>query len=411
MNSFTQLFQSFKKWALLNGFWQKRTTFYRDLAQALQDKELPLDFIRGELTVATSPATSDKNRATGLMYLQNILTSADISLYQALVATMPSSDSLALSTLQHAKDVPLALRQLAENVDQQTEMTKMIRQALFSPMLLLPVAYVFAYVLSTVSIPEFAKAAPDEVWTPFNSFVKNSAEFFANYSTWLALLIVAGLVWVFTWALANFTQKWRFSMEKSRGYATLKWIIWFPFQPIFYLYRDIQGTRMLGNLANLMQSGMILTDALKNLKQGAQPWMRQHLSMIEQHLQIKEGDHVGAFGHGILPVFILSRMSSMVRRDAGKEFNKILVDLGTQGMADAREAVKQTAAKINGILLATAFGVIAFFYVGQNLIAVAIQDANSPSAVMRRQVQAQQASQIAPGTPVPTSSQSQPQSR
>ena len=38
MNSFTQLFQSFKKWTLLNGFWQKRTTFYRDLAQALQDK-------------------------------------------------------------------------------------------------------------------------------------------------------------------------------------------------------------------------------------------------------------------------------------------------------------------------------------------------------------------------------------
>ena len=202
---------------MLNGFWQKRTTFYRDLAQALQDKELPLDFIRGELTVATSPATSDKNRATGLMYLQNILTSADISLYQALVATMPSSDSLALSTLQHAKDVPLALRQLAENVDQQTEMTKMIRQALFSPMLLLPVAYVFAYVLSTVSIPEFAKAAPDEVWTPFNSFVKNSAEFFANYSTWLALLIVAGLVWVFTWALANFTQKWRFQWKSQGG--------------------------------------------------------------------------------------------------------------------------------------------------------------------------------------------------
>jgi hypothetical protein len=36
-------------------------------------------------------------------------------------------------------------------------------------------------------------------------------------------------------------------------------------------------------------------------------------------------------------------------------------------------------------LLVLAFGLITFFYAGQNSIAYAIQDANSPAAVMRRQ--------------------------
>lgn len=389
-----QFYASLKKSLLLQGFWKNRTIFYRDLAKALEKKELARDFIVGELVVATTPATEDKNRAKGLMYLNQIMSSSDLSLHEALTSVMPSSDSLALLTLKFSKDVPSALRQLADNVDQQIEMTKIVKQALISPMLLLPVTYAFAYILSTVSIPEFAKAAPEEVWTPFNLLVKNTANLFANYSAPIAIAILIGLVWVFTWGLQNFTQKWRFQMEKARGYSSLRWILIFPFQPIFYLYRDIQGTRMLGNLANMMQSGLVLSEAISKLSYGAQPWMRKHLITINQHLQVREGDYVGAFSHGILPVFLLSRMSSMVRSDAGQEFNKILVELGTRGMSDARESVKKTATTINAVLLSTAFSIIGFFYIGQNLIAVSIQDSNSPAAVMKRQVLARQNSTL-----------------
>lgn len=391
-----ELIQETKRYLQLKDFWKLRTVFYRDLAKSLEKNELFRDFIKGELDIAINPVTEDKSRAKGFIFLNGLTESSDLSLYETLVATMPKSDKLALSTIQFANNKPLALRQLAENIEEQNQMTQMIRSALVSPMLLLPVAFAFAYILSTVSIPEFAKAAPEEVWTPFNLLVKNSAEIFSNYGLGILLVIVLSLVWIFTWALENLTPNWRYQMEKARGYASIKWIVLFPFQPIFAIYRDIQGTRMLGNLANLMLSGMILTDAIKSLTVSAQPWMRKHLIVIDQHLQTREGDHIGAFSHGVLPVFLLSRMSSLIRSDKGQEFNKVLIELGTQGMIEARESVKKSAVKINSILLVAAFSVITFFYVGQNMIAISIQDANSPSAVIRRQVQAQQQPVVAP---------------
>lgn len=388
-----------KRAIALNGFWSRRTTFYRDLASALQARELPKDFISGELTIALSPMTQDKNRARGLSYIQNIMHASDMPVQDALMRSMPKNDSLALGTLKFAKSIPSALRELADNVDGQSAMTKMIRQALISPMLLLPVGYVFAYVLSSVSIPEFAKAAPPEVWTSFNAFVRDTAYAFRDYGHWLALAIVLALVWIFAWALANLTSRWRYVMESSRGYKRALWVLVFPFQPIFALYRDIQGTRMLGNLANLMQSGMLLKDALRTLAEGAQPWMRKHLAMVHEHLDIAAGDYVGAFSHGVLPTFILGRMGSMVRRDTEGQFDQVLIKLGTVGMQEATASVQASAVKINAILLAVAMFVIVFFYGGQNSIAYAIQDANSPTAVMRRQLERAQNKNIAPAAP------------
>ncbi len=386
----SQQWTEFKRAGQLRGFWKRRTTFYRDIATALQERELPNDFVEGELAIALATATQDKARAKGLAYLHSVLHANDVSLHAALSAVMPKSDSMALATLRFTRSIPTALRELAANVESQQEMTKMVRSALVSPMLLLPVAYVFAYVLSSVSIPEFSKAAPPEVWTTFNALVRDCAKLFQDYGLWVALLATLSSAWVFVWALSNLTQGWRYQMESARGYRKALWILIFPFQPVFSLYRDIQGTRMLGDLANLMQSGMLLKDALTTLAEGAQPWMRRHLAMVYEHLQLVEGDYVGAFSHGVLPKFLLSRMSSMVRRDSGGQFDKVLVSLGTTGMVEAREAVKMSAVQINAALLTLAFAVISFFYGGQNSIAYAIQDANSPAAVMRRQVEKRQ---------------------
>lgn len=385
MTTLSQWWHDFDRAGRLRGFWHRRTTFYRDFASAIEERELPNDFVAGELAIALSPNTQNKHRAKGLAYMRDVMSSGDPNLHQVLAATMPKSDSLALATLRFAKSVPQALRELADNVDAQMEMTKMIRGALVSPMILLPVAYVFAYVLSSVSIPEFAKQAPEEVWTPFNAFVRDSAKAFQNFGIPLGLIFVVLSIWVFVWALPNLTAAWRFSMEKAMGYKRLAWCLAFPFQPVFVVYRDIQGTRMLGNLANMLQSGMLLQDAVLTLAQGAQPWMRRHLLMIHEHLQLAPGDFVGAFSHGVLSTFLLSRMSSQVRRDTGGQFANVLIRLGTTGMNEAREAVKNSAVRMNAILLVITFGVITFFYAGQNSIAFAIQDANSPSAVMRRQ--------------------------
>jgi hypothetical protein len=382
----------------LRGFWQRRTTFYRDLATALEERELPNDFIAGELAIALTPQTHDQHRAKGLAFLRDVMHSSDISLHQALIAAMPKADAIALATLRFTQQVPQALRDLASNLDQQAEMSRIVRAALVSPLVLMPVAYVFAYVLSSVSIPEFSKAAPPEVWTPFNATVRLLAGLFQAWSGYAVALLVLALAWVFVWALPSWTAPARYALEAAQGARRMAWLLACPFQPIFELYRDIQGAKMLANLANLMQSGMLLQDAVAVLSDSAEPWMRRHLAMVSEHLQLRPGDHVGAFSHGVLSTFLLSRLSSMVRRDAGGQFDKVLIALGTTGLQDAKEAVKARAVAINAVLLCLTFSVIAFFYAGQNSIAYAIQDANSPAAVMRRQLQKQSEPALPPGS-------------
>lgn len=394
IESFKNLWRALHRQQHLFLFWQQRTTFYRDCAYALEEKELFQDFIAGELLIATQSLTANKAKARGLAYIQEVMQAGDLNIQQVLTSSMPTSDAIALSTLSFTNHIPKALRELADNLDQQHLMNQMLKSALVSPLILLPVAYVFAYVLSSISIPEFSKAAPPEVWTPFNQLVKSTAETFEAYSGVFALFVLFTNIWLFFWALPQLTHRWRFLLENSQGYAKLLWCCLIPFQPIFSLYRDIQATRMLGNLANLMQSGMLLQDAVDHLLQNAQAWMQKHLAMINEHLQIAPGDYVGAFSHGVLSRYLLARMSSMVRRDSGAQFDKILIVLGTTGMTEAIASVKQTAVKINAILLTLTFALIVFFYGGQNSIAFAIQEANSPATIMQRQLQKQQSPQL-----------------
>lgn len=378
------LIASFQRYFQLNTFWARRTSVYRDLAKSLAERELPKDFVEGELQIATSPKTSDANLARGLMYMRNLMDNGDPSLHEVLVATMPKGDALALAILKDAKDRPASLRLLADNIEQQQALTKMVRQALTSPLILLPVGFAFAYLLSALTIPEFAKAAPPEIWTGYNLAVRLSAEAVAGYGPYVAPAIVAFLIWFFIWALPNLTMDWRYKAESARGWHRVFWFLICPVQPIFTMYRDIQGTKMLGNLANLLQSNMLLADALSALCEGAQPWMRRHIAKIQDHLQQIPGDYIGAFSHGIISAFLLGRLNSMVRRDAGGKFDAVLIELGSVGQEEGREAVRKSAVKINAILMFATMSIILFFYLGQSMIAHSIEDANSPTANMRR---------------------------
>ena len=150
-------FNDLRMWLRLgvNGFWGKRADFYRDVAKSIEDKELLRDFVEGELAISTATATLDKTRAAGLNYMRAILDAGEYTVADILISTMPRKDHMALGVLRNSPDTIDALRNLAKCVDEQSAMSKMVMKSLVSPLLLIPVGFVFAYVLATVSIPEF----------------------------------------------------------------------------------------------------------------------------------------------------------------------------------------------------------------------------------------------------------------
>lgn len=380
-------FKELVKFAQYHAFWATRADFYRDLAQAVQDKELLRDFINGELQISLSPKTQNKDRAKALAAMHALMQAGYNSIDEVLASVMPASDGMGLAVVRDSKDRPAAIRTLANNIEQQGAMSKVVRLALASPALLLPVGFGFAYILSTYSIPAFEKAAPPEVWVGYASLVRDAAKAFSQWGVAALACFLIASFWFFGWGLSNVTSMWRYQAENARGPAKAFWLLLGPIQPLLSIYRDVQSSRLLANLAVYLQNGRGLQEALTDLSANASPWMRKHLLWVLEHLQISPGDYVGAFSHGILSSTLLARLHSKVRRDAGQEFSKVLIDVGTAGQEKAREDVKKTAARANFVLLLITLGIVLFFYFGQSWIVFQIQDHSSPTKVQMRAIQ------------------------
>jgi hypothetical protein len=121
--------------------------------------------------------------------------------------------------------------------------------------------------------------------------------------------------------------------------------------------------------------------------------MRQHIVRILDHLAQIDGDYVGAFSHGVLSPYLSGRIQSLVRLDVSRQFDKVLVEVGTKGVAEAREAVRKTARNISVALMAGLLGLVLYFYGGQTYLVMAIKEASSPTATLKRAAQAQQSLQ------------------
>jgi hypothetical protein len=380
------------KFLKFNQFWAQRAQFYRDAAVSEKERELFRDFLEGEYRIATSPATRNAARAAALHHMRSLMEQGISGTDQLLSSVMPSSDALGISVIVDSKDKAAALSFVADNVQEQAEMSKILRSALGPPALLVPIALAFAFVMADRVIPAFEKAAPPEVWVGFSALVRDVSLLVRNWGPPIVLIVIAILTWFTAHGLANITSQWRYNCERSTGLNRLAWLMLGPVRPMLVIYRDIQSARMLANLSTLIQGGRGIQDSLRELSTSASPWMRKHLLWVLEHLQLMPGDYGGAFSHGILSSYALGRMHTMLRRDAGHDFAGVLIDIGTSGQEKAREAVKSSAARINALLLVSIFGVILFFVGGQNWIVMQVQDELSPSNIQRRQYERQQKS-------------------
>jgi hypothetical protein len=374
----------------LRPFWGRRAEFYQDIAASIDARELLRDFVDGEWRIASNPATADKTKASFLGYMRRLMESGVTALPDVLERVMPASDAMGIAVIADSQDQAAALRFVAQNVEEQSAMGKVIATAVTSPAVLAPIAFVFAYVMAAYVIPAFEQGAPAEVWTGFAAVVRNTAVFFKVYAPIVVSVLLGALTWFAVHGLANITARWRYQAESAVGAARLPWMLLGPVRPILTMYRDIQAARMLANLATLLQAGRGLQDSLAELAKHASPWMRKHLLWVLEHMQLNPGDNVPAFSQGILSATLLARLHTKVRRDAGADFARVLIDIGTLGQEQARADVQRYAQRLNVVLLVSVLGVILFFYAGQNYILLRIRDETTPQAIQKRALKRQQ---------------------
>lgn len=377
--------QSLTLWLRLRHFWRHRGDFYRQLAEALEQKELLRDFIAGEWHIAKQAHTADRSRARALGRMQSALDRGATSLADVLISVMPAGDAMGLRVLQDSQQPAIVLRRLGAVVDEQMAMTRVIAAAFATPLFLIPVVAIFSYLFSTRMVPAFVATSPPEIWVGYAQFIRVMSDLIARFGPTLLAVLALLAIWAFAWLLPNGTSHWRFAAENAHGWRRSLWRAQLPvLQPILVAYRDIQASRLLADLVTLLLAGRALQQALVDLSSHASPWMRAHLRWVAQHLTDAPGDYVGAFSHGILSRELLAELHSRTRRDAGHDFAAVLIDLGTKGQVIAQSASRRLANNVGRTLLVLLLAINVFFATSGIYLSQILMDANSPAAIQKR---------------------------
>lgn len=212
MSFLDRLIHNFK----LMGFRSHRDEFYEQMARAYENKEALREFLNEEFKISSNPKTKDDSRAYALKLIRNRLASGDQSkLSQLLGGIMPNGDSMMLGALDDAPDKVALMRQIAKSIRSQKKLMAIVKGKVVPPLLILPGAFGFCYVMATRSIPIIVKIAPAEVWSPFNLVVRTFAEFVAGYG-FLSVGIIVALAFYFTYQLPRWHGPWRYRFEQVK---------------------------------------------------------------------------------------------------------------------------------------------------------------------------------------------------
>ena len=374
----------------LMDFHGKRVVFYEDWARSMEAGELLSTFLKAELEISMSKQTADSSRAFALKQMLRRMNEGEETMPSQIVGlSMPANDMMMLAAGDSAKEHDLikVLRDLCAALNEQAEAKKVIFKSMITPMLLVPGMAIFAYVLSSQSIPIIEKVAPQEVWTTFNNSVRVFANVINHAGAYVALAVAlfGSILW---YSLSRWTGRVRFRMERIRSSTALLLMPVMPWLLPLSIYRDFQAVMMLSSLAVLLKSGRTLHDALELIGTKATPYLQYHIRRILNYIDEYPLEVSAAFSSGILSPKVSARLATISRTTKGYE--DVLIAVGTTGAVEIRNQVGKTAAKLNFVFLIAATSVLLFLYLGQMSITTSMQHELDPITITKRKMEKEQ---------------------
>lgn len=365
---------------MLIAFRMNRSEFYRDLSEMFKRSEPMLGFLEGE--IATAQRTRQHSRATALRQILQRLQSGDQAscLNHLLEGVVPSSDAMMLLAIERTPNKSAALNALADAVEQQTAIKRLLALYAALPLAMLPLCYGLIALLSRVIIA-VQQSAPDfiqeELWQGFNGLAKEIAEFMHQHGLLaffsFVLLVLALIV----------------SLPRWRGLLRLRLEGW----PVFSLYRDFQTGLLLTSIAMLLQTGYTLKGAIEDLSGTSSRWLRWHLRRVLSGLDDKPNAAIEAFGRGLLSPYILSRAATLHR--SAPTFSDVLIELGTQEGSRVLARVKVSAMAANAVIVGILCGLSGFMAMASMTVPSRFSSLMEPtSQMMLRSLHAEKMRQI-----------------
>jgi len=354
-------------WLALLDFRSARAEFYRDFAEMYQRNEAMVSFLEGE--IANAQLTRQRSRARALRVVLHRHQDGEHAsrVSHLLEGVVPRSDAMLLTAVDRAADKPQALRALADAIDKQQQMARLMLSYSALPTITVPICYALISLLGKVILvideatPVYAQ---DALWEGMNGWARVIAMFAQAWGaqTLLALGLALGVV---LWSL----PRWR-------GASRLRVEAW----PIYGLYRDFQAGMLFSSMAMMLKTGETLQGSIDDVTQRASPWMRWHLGRVVDALEESPTGTLDAFRRGLLSPHLLSRAATLNRSNAS--FSDVLIQLGTTEGDRVLLRVKKAAVIANFALVGLFASVATFMGVASMTVPGRFASLMEPSNLM-----------------------------
>ena len=354
-------------WLALLDFRSARAEFYRDFAEMYQRNEAMVSFLEGE--IANAQLTRQRSRARALRVVLHRHQDGEHAsrVSHLLEGVVPRSDAMLLTAVDRAADKPQALRALADAIDKQQQMARLMLSYSALPTITVPICYALISLLGKVILvideatPVYAQ---DALWEGMNGWARVIAMFAQAWGaqTLLALGLALGAV---LWSL----PRWR-------GASRLRVEAW----PIYGLYRDFQAGMLFSSMAMMLKTGETLQGSIDDVTQRASPWMRWHLGRVVDALEESPTGTLDAFRRGLLSPHLLSRAATLNRSSAS--FSDVLIQLGTTEGDRVLLRVKKAAVIANFALVGLFASVATFMGVASMTVPGRFASLMEPSNLM-----------------------------
>ena len=359
-------------WLALFEFRSGRAEFYRDFAEMYQRNEAMVSFLEGE--IANAALTRERSRERALRIVLHRHQDGDHAsrVSHLLEGVVPRSDAMLLTAVDRAADKPQALRALADAIDKQQLMLRLMVSYSVLPTITIPICYALISLLGKVILvideatPVYAR---DALWEGMNGWARIVASFAESWGVQASILLGAGLAAVL-WSLPRWRGAFRLRVEN-----------W----PIYGLYRDFQAGMLFSSMAMLLKTGEALQGSIDDVTQRASPWMRWHLGRVVDALEENPNATLDAFRRGLLSSHLLSRAATLHRSCAS--FSDVLIQLGTTEGERVLLRVKKAAVIANFALVGLFASVATFMGIASMTVPARFATLMEPSNLMTLRAQ------------------------
>ena len=357
---------------VLLDFRSARAEFYRDFAEMYQRNEAMVSFLEGE--IANAALTRQRSRARALRIVLHRHQDGDHAsrVSHLLEGVVPRTDAMLLTAVDRAADKPQALRALADAIDKQQQMLRLMLSYSVLPAITIPICYALISLLGKVILviddatPVYAR---DALWEGMNGWARTIAAFAQAWGAQTSMVLglaLAAVLW---------------SLPRWRGAARLRVEGW----PIYGLYRDFQAGMLFSSMAMLLKTGETLQGSIDDVTQRASPWMRWHLGRVVDALDENPTATLDAFRRGLLSPHLLSRAATLHRSCAS--FPDVLIQLGTAEGERVLLRVKKAAVIANFALVGLFASVATFMGVASMTVPARFATLMEPSNLMTLRAQ------------------------